>query len=94
MGLLAVRETCESCGLSLKSHDTGDGPAFFVITFWGMFVTFLAAWVEFRYEPPFWLQGAIWAPVIIGGSIFLLRVFKSLLIAYQYKHRLLHPDDR
>ena len=26
-GLLDVRDTCESCGLDLRSHDAGDGPA-------------------------------------------------------------------
>ena len=34
-GLLTVRERCEVCGLDLRAHDSGDGPAAFLILILG-----------------------------------------------------------
>ena len=50
-GLLKVREQCEVCGLDLARHDSGDGPAVFVILILGFVVVGLALWLELRYEP-------------------------------------------
>ena len=50
-GFLTVAEKCEACGLELAKHDSGDGPAVFVILILGFIVVGLALWVELRYEP-------------------------------------------
>ena len=86
-GFLTVAETCTTCGLDLKSADSGDGPAVFVIFIVGPIVTLLALWVEAAYEPPYWLHMVLWGPAILGGSLALLRPFKATLIALQYRHR-------
>lgn len=72
----------------MGAQDSGDGPAFFVITIVGFLVVGLAAWVEIAYTPPFWLHMLLWIPFILIVSILLLRLFKSLLISYQYHHNI------
>lgn len=67
--------------------DSGDGPAVFVIFIVGFAVVGLAFWVEAVFSPPYWLQLAIWLPTILFASVGLLRPFKAILIALQFKHR-------
>jgi uncharacterized protein (DUF983 family) len=86
-GFLTVAPACESCGLELAKHDSGDGPAVFVILILGFLVVGLALWVELRYEPPFWVHAVLWGPFIVIGAVLMLRPFKATLIALQYKHR-------
>jgi len=86
-GVLKVRDRCESCGLELAKHDSGDGPAVFVILILGFLVVGLALWVELAYEPPFWVHAVLWVPFITIGALLLLRPFKATLIAMQYRHR-------
>lgn len=86
-GLLKVADKCEACGLELTKHDSGDGPAVFVILILGFIVVGLALWVELAYEPPFWVHAALWAPFIVIGAPLMLRPFKATLIALQYRHR-------
>lgn len=85
-GLLTVAPRCNSCGLDLGAHDSGDGPAVFVIFIVGFVVVALAYVVEMMFEPPLWAHAAIWIPVITGLSILLLRPAKAILVALHYKH--------
>lgn len=86
-GYLTVAEKCEHCELDLKASDSGDGPAVFVIFIVGPVVTGLAFWVEAAFEPPFWAHALLWIPAIVGGSMALLRPFKAVMIALQYRHK-------
>lgn len=86
-GLLAIRERCSACALDLRAQDSGDGPAVFVILITGFITVGMAAWVELKFSPPFWLHMAIWPAIILAGAIFMLRIFKATLIALQYRHR-------
>jgi uncharacterized protein (DUF983 family) len=86
-GFLKVRDRCDSCGLELARHDSGDGPAVFVILILGFIVVGLALWVELTFEPPLWLHALLWTPTIIGGALLMLRPLKGTMIALQYKHR-------
>lgn len=84
---LTVRDTCPACGLDLRGHDAGDGPAVFVILGLGALVVPLVLWVEFAYEPPLWLHAVIWIPIILAATLVPLRLIKGVLVAQQYKHR-------
>lgn len=86
-GLLAVNDRCEACGLDLKSADSGDGPAVFVMFIIGPIAVGLAFWLEMAVAPPYWLHLVLWPPLVVGGSILLLRPFKATLIALQFRHR-------
>ncbi len=86
VGLLTVREACPVCALDLSAQDAGDGPQVFVILFLGLVVVGLAAFVELRFGPPMWVHLLLWTPLILGGTVLLLRPLKAGLIALQYRH--------
>lgn len=92
LGLLAVRERCEVCGLDLRAHDAGDGPAVFVILLLGALVVPMALFAETKLEPPMWFHAVVWPPVILVLAIAMLRPLKGLLVALQYRHRGLGDD--
>ena len=68
--LLEVRDHCEVCDLDLRGNDAGDGPAVFVILGLGAIVMMLVFWVEFRFEPPWWVHVLIWGPLTVGLAVF------------------------
>ena len=89
----AVGETCAVCGLDLRGHDSGDGPAVFIIFILGFLVVPMALWVEMAYMPPLWLHAVMWGPVIIGLTLVLLRPLKGIMVALQYRHRSTSEQD-
>ncbi len=86
-GFLDVEEAYSVCGQNLISIDSGDGPAIFVIFIVGFVIVGLAFWTEMTFSPPYWLQLVIWMPTILIASVGLLRPFKAVLIALQFKHK-------
>jgi uncharacterized protein (DUF983 family) len=86
-GYLALAPKCGVCGLDYGFADAGDGPAVFVILVTGFIVTGLALFTEIRYAPPYWLHAALWGPLAILLPLILLRSFKGVLIALQYRNK-------
>ena len=86
-GFLSLQPRCQVCGLDFSFADSGDGPAVFVIMIVGFIVVGLALFVEFTFQPPYWVHAVLWIPLVIGLSIGLLRPLKGFLIAQQYRHR-------
>lgn len=86
-GFLSLRPNCEACGLDYAFIDAGDGPAVFIIMIAGFIVVGAALVVEMKYQPPFWVHAALWAPLILATTLLPLRSMKALLIALQYHHK-------
>jgi uncharacterized protein (DUF983 family) len=86
-GFLELRPRCDHCGLDYAFIDSGDGPAIFVIFFAGLLVVFAALLVELVYQPPFWVHGVLWVPLILISTLLPLRPMKGLMIAMQFHHR-------
>ena len=86
-GYLALAPRCNVCGLDYSFAEAGDGPAVFVILITGFIVVGAALFVEMAYAPPYWLHALIWGPLAILLPLLLLRSFKGVLIALQYKHK-------
>ena len=86
-GFLSVAESCAVCGLDLRKADSADGPAVFVIFILGFLLVPPALLFEAMAEPPLWLHVVIWPPLILGGSLALLRPMKGVMIALQYHHK-------
>lgn len=86
-GFLTTRPACEICGLDLAFVDTGDGPAFFVMSIVGIVVVGLALWVEFTFEPAIWLHMVMWFALTGILSMALVRPLKGVLAALQYHHK-------
>ncbi len=85
-GLLDVVPACTVCELDLSAHDTGDGPAVFVILIVGGFAVGLAFFVETTFAPPTWVHLIYQIPFVLGASILCLRPLKAILIALQYRN--------
>lgn len=86
-GYLAVAPKCDACGLDYSFADSGDGPAVFVILVTGFVVVGLALVTEILYTPPYWLHALLWGPLAIILPLVLLRSFKGVLIALQFRHK-------
>jgi uncharacterized protein (DUF983 family) len=86
-GLLTVRQRCPVCGLDLRAHDSGDGPAVLVIFVLATVVVGLAFWVEFRFTPPLWVHAILWPVVTIPLAVLMMRPFKAALVALQFRYR-------
>jgi uncharacterized protein (DUF983 family) len=93
-GLLDVEIACNVCGLDLSAHDSGDGPAVFVILIVGGLAVTLAFIVETAFTPPIWAHLIYQIPFVLGASILLLRPLKATLIALQYRHHVAGFNDR
>jgi uncharacterized protein (DUF983 family) len=85
-GVLSVAPRCGVCGLDISEQDSGDGPTVLVILVLGAVIVGLAAFVQFKFLPPFWVHIVLFVPATLGGAILLLRPLKALLIALQYRH--------
>lgn len=47
----------------------------------------MALGVEVWFQPPLWVHAVLWTPVVIGGSIAMLRPLKGMTIALQHALR-------
>jgi len=86
-GYLTLQPKCSACGLDYSVFDPGDGPAVFVILIVGAIVAGGALYVEFTFQPPYWVHAVIWIPTIAILTFGFLRLAKSLLVVLQYKHQ-------
>ena len=86
-GVITLRPRCESCGLDYAFADSGDGPAVFVILIAGFLCLGLVLWIEFTYEPPFWVHLLTSLPLTLAICLGMLRPLKGILIALQYHHK-------
>lgn len=86
-GLLDVVERCPECGLDLRGNDAGDGPAVFVILGLGALLMIGVFWVEFRFQPPWWVHVVLWLPITFVAAVWMLRCLKAWLIAQQFTYR-------
>lgn len=86
-GFLTIPPKCDKCGLDYDFADAGDGPAVFIMMIAGFIVVGLALYVEFTYQPPYWVHAVLWIPLTLLLTVGLLRPLKGWLIAQQYKHK-------
>ena len=86
-GYLTLAPRCEICSLDYDFADSGDGPAVFVILITGFIVVGAALLVEVFYQPPYWLHALVWGALALILPLLLLRSFKGVLIALQFRHK-------
>jgi len=86
-GFLDISAACSACGLGFAGQDAGDGPAVAIIFILGFAVVGMALGAELIFAPPLWVHALLWTPVVIGGSIGLLRPLKGMTVALQYRYR-------
>jgi uncharacterized protein (DUF983 family) len=86
-GFIALAPRCSSCGLDYAFADSGDGPAVFIALIAGFVVLGIALWTEIVFEPPIWVHMVLFLPLTIIVCLGLLRPFKGVLIALQYRNK-------
>ncbi|MEO0391744.1 MAG: DUF983 domain-containing protein [Pseudomonadota bacterium] len=99
-GFLQVKDQCDVCQFELGKHDSGDGPAFFVLSILCGVVTPIALIVNMNMTIPLWVNAVLWGAIILGATLAMLRPAFGLMIAVQYRSRAgsgewdLPPDPR
>lgn len=83
-GLVLAKE-CSVCGFDLSAADTGDGAQVFVILILGA-ISAILGFILHGMNLPMWLIMVILCAVIIGGTVWMLRVIKATLVALQFHH--------
>jgi len=84
---LALRETCDVCGLAFAKADPGDGPAVFAIFIVGFLAVVVAFIARFSWYFSVGAAFALSASVAIIAALLVLRPLKGILIALQYRHK-------
>ncbi|MFM6950014.1 MAG: DUF983 domain-containing protein [Novosphingobium sp.] len=78
---------CSSCELDYSQFNVGDGPAAFLTMIVGALVVGLAVWLEFSVHPPFWVHIILWVPLVVGLTLWGLRVSKAALLVAEYRRK-------
>jgi len=86
-GFIALAPSCEACGLDYSFADSADGPAIFIMLIAGFIVVGAALLTDAYYEPPLLLLAAIFLPLMAVVSLGMIRPFKGILIASQFRHK-------
>ena len=85
-GFLTVAPGCSHCGLDFGFANSGDGPAVFIIFVVSPLIIAMAFIVEALFHPAPYVHLIIWLPVTVILCLALLRPFKAVMIALQYRH--------
>ena len=86
-GLTGFAPKCSSCGLDFQGFNVGDGPAAFLTMVIGGLVLGLGLWIQFTFEPPLWLLLVMLAPLVLGATVWGLRVAKAALLAAEFQRK-------
>lgn len=87
-GYTTIAPTCSNCGLDISGHRADDAPPYITIMIVGHIIIPKALFVRQVFEPPLWLQFAIWLPVILIATLWLLPIVKGAFIGLQWANRM------
>lgn len=82
---LKVVDHCDVCGEDFTAQRADDFPAYLVIVVVGHIVVPALLAVAIAYDPPAWLQLAIWLPITLFASLGLLQPTKGAIVALQWQ---------
>ena len=82
---LKVTDHCEVCGEDYTPQRADDFPAYLVIIVVGHIVVPALLAVAVAYDPPAWLQLAIWLPITLFASLGLLQPTKGAIVGLQWQ---------
>jgi uncharacterized protein (DUF983 family) len=81
---LKVQEACPSCGEALHHHRADDAPPYFTIMIVGHVIVGAILPVERAFAPPLWLHAALWLPLTLVLSLWLLPRVKGAIVGLQW----------
>src|SRR5262245_38764537 len=85
---LKVADKCPACGEALYHQRADDAPAYFVILIVGHIVVPIALAVETAFAPSYWIHAALWIPLTLAMSLYLLQPIKGTLVGLQWALRM------
>lgn len=91
---LKVNERCPHCGEELFHHRADDAPPYFTIVIVAHVIVGGLLMVEEAFSPPTWVQMAVWLPLTLIMSLWLLPRVKGALIGLQWALRMHGFGDR
>ncbi len=77
---LKVEPHCRVCGNDNAIYPSDDFPPYLTILVVGHILIPAFMWVDFTYEPAFWIQAVIWLPATVILSLLLLPFMKGATI--------------
>lgn len=87
-GYLTVRAACPVCGEDLHHQRADDAPPYFTIFAVGHIVIPLMLVVEKLWQPALWIHFAMWLPLTVALTFWLLPRFKGAVIGLQWALRM------
>ena len=81
---LKVTDACPVCGTELHHHRADDAPPYFTMLVVGHVVVGGVLGLERALAPPVWLHMALWLPLTLALSLWLLPMVKGGLIGLQW----------
>ncbi len=85
---LKVADACDVCGEELHHQRADDAPPYFTIFIVAHIVVAGILVLERAYAPPTWLHLALWLPLTLALSLWLLPRVKGALIGLQWALRM------
>ncbi len=90
-GYLRVKPDCVACGAPLGELRADDAPPYFTIFIVAHIVIGGMIATEQAFEPPYWLQAAIWLPTTALLSLALLRPVKGATLGLMLRLGMTKP---
>ncbi len=85
---LKINDRCKVCATELHHQRADDAPPYFTIVVVGHIIVPLMLIVEQRYQPAEWVHVALWVPLTILLSLWLLPKIKGSLVGLQWAMRM------
>lgn len=81
---LKVSDACPACGEELHHQRADDAPPYFTMVIVGHVVVGGVLVLEKALAPPSWVHLALWLPLTVGLSLWLLPRVKGALVGLQW----------
>lgn len=85
---LKVSDTCPACSEELHHQRADDAPPYFTMVIVGHVVVAGVLLLERNFSPPSWVHMALWLPLTVGLSLWLLSRVKGALVGLQWALRM------
>ncbi|MEL6112356.1 MAG: DUF983 domain-containing protein [Pseudomonadota bacterium] len=87
-GFLTNAVQCSTCGLDFTGHRADDAPPYVTIMIVGHLIVPLALLFRQLFEPALWIQFALWTPLILIATIWLMPRSKGAMIGIQWANEM------
>lgn len=87
-GYLKVVDACSTCGEEMHHQRADDAPPYFTIFIVGHVILAGVLALEQAMKPSAWLHAAIWVPLTLALSLWLLPIIKGALVGLQWALRM------